>query len=191
MALQTEPKVTWDKSTPNDGNLLNEEFSTIYENFDKIENKDFTFNGDISVKNSLTVNNRNITGSALELIPESAYEKKEELDGDIKIYKYRYVDTGLFKIILKKKSERIFNLTFYKTIDCNMYSKRPTPEEIENQRDSNIQYFSHRYVEQIALPDNESFECVSFYWDHEDNYFMIKGDKWEIYRIFKYINVDI
>jgi len=110
MSLQKKTIHTWDRTTPNDGILLNEEFSTIYKNFDKIENEDFTFNGDISVKKSLTVNNRNIPGSTLKRI------NTEDLD----IVKYDCEEVGFFKVILRKESDDCY---YYKTVDCGLYFK--------------------------------------------------------------------
>jgi hypothetical protein len=115
MSLQKKSIHTWDRTTPNDGILLNEEFSTIYKNFDKIENEDFTFNGDISVKKSLTVNNRNIPGSTLKKI------NSEDLD----VVKYDCEEVGFFKVILRREYSEDENKVcyVYKTVDCGLYFK--------------------------------------------------------------------
>jgi len=148
MALQTEPIHEWNRSTPNDGNYFNDEFSKIYENFDQIENEDFTFNGHISVRNSLTVNNKIITGSALELIPESAYNEERT--------KCIYNNIGLFKVILRKKISNDFE---YKTFDCGMYSRSYKLDDLKREVE---RLKSERIISETGIIINEELETITF-----------------------------
>ena len=172
----------WDRATPNDGDLLEAEFNRTYNNFRHLKQQDFTFEGTISILESLDVKNGIRGIEPWKLI----------FHGDVK--ELAIDDRGLFKVILRHRCTCSETSCYrYITVDCGLYHAF-SPGRHTNY---NLVLPEVRHWEEKLLPTSSSLlesqlgrqDEISLICEAKNNGYCIRvipaDSDWKIHLVYK------